>query len=83
MTAFYLPEDIKAAELLPALVKKGVIFAAGLHREIAGKYMRIGHMGVSVTDSGRGDVDKAIEALREGLGEMGYEKAKAKEKEGN
>ncbi len=76
MTAFYLPEEIKAAELLPSLVKKGVVFAAGLHREIAGKYMRIGHMGVSVMDEGRGDVEKACRVLREGLGEMGYQKAR-------
>lgn len=76
MTAFYLPDDIKAAELLPQLVKKGVIFAAGLHREIAGKYMRIGHMGVSVMDPKRGDLDRAVGMLKEGLREMGYEKAK-------
>lgn len=76
MTAFYLPEDIKAAELLPRLVKKGVVFAAGLHREIAGKYMRIGHMGVSVMDPGRGDLERAVGLLREGLAELGYQKAK-------
>ena len=76
MTAFYLPDDIKAAELLPQLVKKGVIFAAGLHREIAGKYMRIGHMGVSVMDPKRDDLDRAVGMLKEGLAEMGYEKAK-------
>lgn len=76
MTAFYLPEDIKAAELLPRLVKKGVVFAAGLHREIAGKYMRIGHMGVSVMDPGRGDLERAVGLLREGLVELGYQKAK-------
>jgi len=76
MTAFYLPEDIKSADLLPRLVKKGVVFAAGVHREIAGKYMRIGHMGVSVTDPARGDLDKAVGMLREGLGELGYQKAK-------
>ena len=50
MTAIYLPEGVKAPELLPKLLKKGVIFAGGLHKEIAPKYFRIGHMGVSVTD---------------------------------
>ena len=48
MTAIYLPENVKAPELLPNLLKKGVIFAGGLHKEIATKYIRVGHMGVSV-----------------------------------
>ena len=34
MTAIYLPEGIKVPEILPSLLKKGVIFAGGLHREI-------------------------------------------------
>ncbi|MDI1487322.1 MAG: hypothetical protein OHK93_006591 [Ramalina farinacea] len=72
MTAIYLPNDLKAPEVLPNILKRGVIFAGGLHREIAPKYIRLGHMGVSVTDPKRRDVDKAIEALREGLGEVGY-----------
>ncbi len=76
MTAFYLPEDIKSADLLPRLVKKGVVFAAGLHREIAGKYMRIGHMGVSVMDPARGDLERATGVLKEVLAELGYQKAK-------
>lgn len=48
MTAIYLPENVKVPELLPTLMKKGVIFAGGLHKEIATKYIRFGHMGVSV-----------------------------------
>lgn len=72
MTAIYLPNDLKAPEVLPDILKRGVIFAGGLHREIAPKYIRLGHMGVSVTDPERRDVDKAIEALRDGLGEVGY-----------
>ncbi|KAJ5054336.1 uncharacterized protein L3040_000612 [Drepanopeziza brunnea f. sp. 'multigermtubi'] len=63
MTAIYLPENVKAPELLPNLLKKGVIFAGGLHKEIATKYIRVGHMGVSVTDPKRDDVDRAINAL--------------------
>lgn len=53
MTAIYLPENIKAAELLPNLLGKGVIFAGGLHKEIAAKYIRFGHMGVSVVSDSR------------------------------
>ncbi|KAA8564840.1 hypothetical protein EYC84_010611 [Monilinia fructicola] len=74
MTAIYLPENVKAPELLPNLLKKGVIFAGGLHKEIATKYIRVGHMGVSVMDEGRGDVEKAVEALGVGLREAGYER---------
>ncbi|KAL8943105.1 MAG: hypothetical protein Q9216_001305, partial [Gyalolechia sp. 2 TL-2023] len=73
MTAIYLPEGVKAPELLPNLLKKGVIFAGGLHKEIAAKYIRFGHMGVSVVDPARKDVDRALEALKEGLGENGYQ----------
>ena len=48
MTAIYLPENVTIPELLPNLLKRGVIFAGGLHKEIATKYFRFGHMGVSV-----------------------------------
>ena len=72
MTAVYLPEGVQASEILPSLMKKGVIFAGGLHKEIATKYIRFGHMGVSVTDPNRQDVDKALEALKTGLSELGY-----------
>ena len=48
MTAMYLPKTIKATDILPKLAKSGVIFAGGIHKEIAPKYIRFGHMGVSV-----------------------------------
>ena len=73
MTAMYLPNDLKPPEVLPKILNKGVIFAAGLHKEIAAKYIRFGHMGVSVTDPKRDDIDKALKALKEGLGEVGYQ----------
>ncbi|CAJ2511475.1 Uu.00g071000.m01.CDS01 [Anthostomella pinea] len=75
MTAMYLPDSVKATDLLPKLFKSGVIFAGGIHREIAAKYVRFGHMGVSVTDPARSDVDKAINALKNGLSDCGYQKA--------
>ncbi|KAG9246767.1 alanine--glyoxylate aminotransferas-like protein [Calycina marina] len=74
MTAIYLPEGVTVPGLLPNLMKKGVVFAGGLHKEIAPKYIRIGHMGVSVTDPKRTDIDRAIEALGVGLSEAGYKK---------
>ena len=72
MTAIYLPNNIKPPEILPNILKKGVIFAGGLHKEIAAKYIRFGHMGVSVVDLKRDDLDRALKALKEGLGEVGY-----------
>ncbi|KAH0544655.1 hypothetical protein FGG08_001160 [Glutinoglossum americanum] len=73
MTAIYLPEDVKAPELLPNLFKRGIVFAGGLHKQIATKYIRFGHMGVSVTDPSRNDIDKAIEALKDSLADIGYQ----------
>lgn len=48
MTAIYLPENVKGTDLLPILAKKGVVFAGGIHKEIATKYIRFGHMGASI-----------------------------------
>lgn len=72
MTAIWLPEGLTPPEVLPLLSKKGVVFAAGLHKEIAQKYIRFGHMGVSVMENEtRGDLDKALNALGESLAEAG------------
>jgi alanine-glyoxylate transaminase/serine-glyoxylate transaminase/serine-pyruvate transaminase len=67
MTAAFLPEGVTAPELLPKLLAKGVIFAGGLHKEIATKYFRFGHMGVSVTNGDLGHIEKALAALKESL----------------
>ncbi|KAF1814501.1 PLP-dependent transferase [Eremomyces bilateralis CBS 781.70] len=67
MTAIYLPEGVKPTDVLPKLGQKGVVFAGGLHKEIATRYIRFGHMGVSVTDPDRTDIDHAIEALKSSL----------------
>ena len=75
MSAIYLPENVKGAELLPKLGARGVVFAGGIHKTIAAKYIRFGHMGVSVLDPSRGHVEKALKALEEGLSECGYTKA--------
>ena len=71
MTAMYLPEGLTPPEVLPGLMKKGVIFAGGLHKEIATKYIRFGHMNVSVMDaSERGEIDRALDALRDTLKDL-------------
>lgn len=46
--------------------------AAGLHKDVKATYFRIGHMGVTVTDPSRGDIDRIIEVITEGLKEAGY-----------
>lgn len=69
MTAMYLPEGLSPPDVLPGLLKRGVIFAAGLHKEIATKYIRFGHMGVSISDPNRKDIDNALAALKEVLTE--------------
>jgi len=70
MTAIYLPEGITPPDVLPTLLKKGVIFAGGLHKEIAAKYIRFGHMGVSVTDPNRPDITTAIKSLSDVIVEV-------------
>ena len=76
MTAMYLPDGLTPPEILPNLMKKGVIFAGGLHKEIATKYIRFGHMGATSMDESRGEVDKALKALKEGLAEVQDAKGK-------
>jgi alanine-glyoxylate transaminase/serine-glyoxylate transaminase/serine-pyruvate transaminase len=70
MTAIYLPEGVTPPDVLPSLLKKGVIFAGGLHKEIAAKYIRFGHMGVSVTDPQRPDITSAIKSLKDTIVEV-------------
>jgi len=73
MTAVYTPNDMPVSELLPKIGARGVVFAGGLHKEIATKYFRIGHMGVTATDNDkRGDLDRALKVLKEALAEVGY-----------
>ncbi len=76
MTAMWLPDGIKPPDLLPHLLKRGVVFAGGLHKDCATKYIRFGHMGVSVMDEKKDDIEKALKALKEGLEEVGYKSSK-------
>ncbi|KAF4458583.1 alanine-glyoxylate transaminase (R)-3-amino-2-methylpropionate-pyruvate transaminase [Fusarium albosuccineum] len=72
MTAIYLPEGVGAPDVLPKLAGKGVVFAGGIHKAIAPKYIRFGHMGVSALDPNRNDIEKALNALKDSLAEAGY-----------
>ncbi|ORE00993.1 PLP-dependent transferase [Rhizopus microsporus var. microsporus] len=72
MTAIWLPEGIEIPQLVPALASKGVQIAGGILVGLAGKYFRIGHMGISVMEPERGHIDKVLEALTTSLNELGY-----------
>ena len=72
MTAVYLPDGLNAKEVLSQMLSRGVVLAGGLHKEIKDKYVRIGHMGVSVTDEGSKDLKKAVSALKDSLKDLGY-----------
>ena len=75
MTAMYLPDGLSPPDVLPLLAKRNVVFAGGLHKEISSRYIRFGHMGVSVMQEERGDIDRAIEALKDGLAEAQSQKS--------
>jgi len=75
MTAVKFPPGLKASDLLPKLAAKNVVMAAGLHKEVKDTYFRIGHMGVTVVDAQRGDIDHLLKSLQESLAEAGYKKA--------
>lgn len=51
---------------------KDIVVAAGLHKDIKDKYFRVGHMGVSVVDTERGDLDRVIKGVKEAFAEAGY-----------
>jgi hypothetical protein len=86
--AIYVPDGLKPSDIVPKLASRGVTIAAGLHKDIKEKYVRIGTMGVTVVDAQRGDVDRGallplsrahelilcavIQALRESFKEAGH-----------
>ncbi|MCO5583354.1 hypothetical protein L7F22_037264 [Adiantum nelumboides] len=73
MTAVKYPQGVKATDLLPKMVARNIVVAAGLHKEVKDTYFRIGHMGVTVThDKERGDIDHLLKSLKEALTEAGY-----------
>ncbi|KAL4063151.1 pyridoxal phosphate-dependent transferase [Scleroderma yunnanense] len=69
MTAIYFPDGLGASDIIPRLLKRDIVIAGGLHASIKDKYFRIGHMGITVVDSERGDIDRVINALKETLAE--------------
>jgi alanine-glyoxylate transaminase/serine-glyoxylate transaminase/serine-pyruvate transaminase len=43
MTAVYVPEGVQVSDIVPRLLKKGIIVSGGIHKEIRTSYFRIGH----------------------------------------
>jgi hypothetical protein len=54
---------------------KDIVVAAGLHKDIKDKYFRVGHMGVSVVDTERGDLDRVIKGIKDAFAEAGYKRS--------
>lgn len=69
MTAVYYPEGLSASDILPRIGAKGVVVAGGLHKDVKDKYFRVGHMGISVVDKSRGDMDRLMSAVKEAIAE--------------
>jgi alanine-glyoxylate transaminase/serine-glyoxylate transaminase/serine-pyruvate transaminase len=64
LSAVYYPEGVVPSTLLSSMGEQGVVIAGGLHRAIATKYFRIGHMGITVMDDeALGYVAKTLAAL--------------------
>lgn len=80
MSAIKFPEGLKAPDLLPRLLQRDVVVAAGLHKDVKDTYFRVGHMGVSVCNPERGDLDKVIQGIKESLAEAGYKGPTAEKK---
>lgn len=66
LTAVYFPEGTNGADFFGKVTEAGLVFAGGIHKSIAGKYFRVGHMGVSVMD--RDDTKNALDVILKALG---------------
>lgn len=65
MTAVRYPKGITAADVLGPLAERDIVVAGGLHKDIASEYFRVGHMGITATDSKRGDIEKILSSVKE------------------
>lgn len=63
MSAIYLPDGVENSDILPYMLQHNVILAGGIHKQIATRYFRVGHMGVSVTNPALGHIDHTLRAL--------------------
>ncbi|KAI9483186.1 MAG: pyridoxal phosphate-dependent transferase [Benjaminiella poitrasii] len=72
MSALWLPEGIQVEDIIASLANKGVQIAGGVLKGYSSKYIRIGHMGISVMEDSRQHVVKVKEALYNSLKELGH-----------
>ncbi|WVQ77831.1 hypothetical protein IAR50_007524 [Cryptococcus sp. DSM 104548] len=70
MTAVRFPKGVVAGDVLPKLVEKDIVAAAGIHKAIASEYFRIGHMGITAVNRERGDLEKVVKAVKEIFGKV-------------
>ncbi|GAX81461.1 hypothetical protein CEUSTIGMA_g8890.t1 [Chlamydomonas eustigma] len=73
LTAVYLPTGVTLPDLLPKVLKQGVMIGGGLHVNIAPKYFRIGHMHISSLNTSLGHIDTTLSAIQAALLETGYD----------
>ncbi|KEI36580.1 uncharacterized protein L969DRAFT_612999 [Mixia osmundae IAM 14324] len=76
MTAIYVPSPLKPSDIVPKMLKKGIVVAAGLHKDIKETYIRVGHLSITAIDAKRGDIDRVIKALQESFAEAGWDGSK-------
>lgn len=68
MTALYVPEGVNVPALLGHISSVYKInLAGGIHPKISTRYIRIGHMGISVTENDGADLEAVIEAIKSSL----------------
>jgi len=72
VTAIWLPPNVEHGEFLSHVDDYGVVISGGLHRQMRGKYFRVGHMGISLHDN-RNDLIQTVEAIEYGLLKCGYQ----------
>jgi alanine-glyoxylate transaminase/serine-glyoxylate transaminase/serine-pyruvate transaminase len=65
MTAVKYPRGLSAGDVLPKLAERDIVVAGGLHKAIAGEYFRVGHMGITVVEQERGDLEKVLKGIKE------------------
>jgi aspartate aminotransferase-like enzyme len=73
VTSVVVPEGVNAAELLALLNKEFATVLAGGQGKLAGKIVRIGHMGLTE----KADIDAAVVALGSALERLGYKRPAA------
>jgi aspartate aminotransferase-like enzyme len=69
VTVFYVPEGLDSQEILTHMVRDHHIMIAGCFDVLAGKVLRIGHMG---NNANEGDVEETLTALGKTLGLLGF-----------